>query len=359
MVNGECQNVNCYLMEEIIAPVSRKILKKELTEDKFLRPTNKAGNQIFLVTAHNSPNVMREIGRLRELSFRAGGGGTGKELDIDEYDFMEKPYKQLIVWNPDEEKIIGGYRFINGRDVPIDKNGQPTFVMSHLFTFSDKFVKEFMPHTIELGRAFVQPKYQSTKMGIKSLFALDNLWDGLGALIHSSKGAKYFIGKVTIYKEYPVLCRELIYEFLNKHFSDKDGLIKPITPVSVDAKSKRIAKKILVEDEPTPDYKLLNKAIREKGENIPAMFNAYIGLTDTMRFFGSIKDDDFGSVYESGIMVVMDDLLETKKQRYIQPYVEYLRKMMDERRAARTAAREAKEKQRTAGDKKPIWKRRK
>ena len=136
-------------------------------------------------------------------------------------------------------------------------------------------------------------------------------------------------------------------------------MIKPITPVSVDAKSKRIAKKILVEDEPTPDYKLLNKAIREKGENIPAMFNAYIGLTDTMRFFGSIKDDDFGSVYESGIMVVMDDLLETKKQRYIQPYVEYLRKMMDERRAARTAAREAKEKQRTAGDKKPIWKRRK
>ncbi len=329
-------------MKEIIAPISRDILKKELSQDKFLRPTNKAGNHIFVVTAHDSPHVMREIGRLRELSFRAGGGGTGNELDIDDYDYMEKPYKQLIVWNPDEEEIIGGYRFIYGSDVVVNEDGQPAFVMSHLFTFSDKFIKEFMPHTIELGRAFVQPDYQTTKMGIKSLFALDNLWDGLGALIHSVKGAKYFIGKVTVYKEYPVLCRELIYEYLFKHFQDKDQLVRPVEPVQVSAKSKRMAKSVLTDGKSDADYKLLNKAIRAEGQNIPAMFNAYIGLTDTMRFFGTIKDDDWGEVYESGIMVVMDDLLETKKQRYIQPYIEYLRKMMDERKAARKAAREAK-----------------
>ena len=328
-------------MKALIDPIDREVLKSELIDKKFLRPTNKAGNKIYIVTAHDSPNVMREIGRLRELSFRAGGGGSGNEIDTDEYDFLEKPYKQLIVWDPDAEEIIGGYRFIFGPDVAVDEQGQPGFVMSHLFTFSQQFVTEFMPHTIELGRAFVQPDYQTTKMGLKSLFALDNLWDGLGALIHSIKGVKYFVGKVTVYKEYPVLCRELIYEYLYKHFPDKDGLVKPIDPVEVSKQSQKIAKTVLLDEKADADYKLLNKAIRAEGQNIPAMFNAYIGLTDTMRFFGTIKDDEWGSVYESGIMVTMDDLLETKKQRYIQPYIEYLRKMMDERKASRQAAREA------------------
>ncbi len=329
-------------MKEIIEPVDRDVLKSELSPDKFLRPTNKSGNQIYIVTAHDSPHVMREIGRLRELSFRAGGGGTGEEIDTDKFDYMEKPYKQLIVWDPDAEQIIGGYRFLSGTDVKLKEDGQPAFVMSHLFNFNDKFIKEFMPHTIELGRAFVQPDYQTTKMGMKSLFALDNLWDGLGALIHSVKGAKYFIGKVTIYKDYPVRSRELIYEYLSKHFQDTDELIKPKNPVAVSAKTKKLAKTIFTEEKPADDYKLLIKAVRNEGENVPAMFNAYIGLTDTMRFFGSIQDHDFGSVYESGLLVIMDDLLETKKQRYIQPYVEYLRKLMDERKAARKLAKEEK-----------------
>jgi hypothetical protein len=331
-------------MKTIIASIDREILKSELTPDKFLRPTNKSGNQIFIVTAHNSPNVMLEIGRLRELSFRAGGGGTGEEIDTDKFDYMEKPYKQLIVWDPDAEQIIGGYRFLPGSDVKVDENGQPKFVMSHLFVFNEKFVKEFMPYTIELGRAFVQPDYQTTKMGMKSLFALDNLWDGLGALIHTVKGAKYFIGKVTIYHNYPIKARELIYEYLSKHFPDNDGLIIPKVPIHASDEIQELAKTVFTEEKSSDDYKLLIKAVRNEGENVPAMFNAYIGLTDTMRFFGTILDHDFGSVYETGIMVTMDDLLETKKQRYVQPYIEYVRKMMDERKAARKLMKVEKEK---------------
>lgn len=331
-------------MKTIIEPIDRELLKRELTPDKFLRPTNKSGNQIFIITAHNSPNVMLEIGRLRELSFRAGGGGTGEEIDTDKFDYMEKPYKQLIVWDPDAEQIIGGYRFLPGSDVTVDENGQPKFVMSHLFIFNEKFVKEFMPYTIELGRAFVQPDYQTTKMGMKSLFALDNLWDGLGALIHSVKGARYFIGKVTIYHNYPIKARELIYEYLSKHFPDPDSLIIPKVPIHASDEIHDLAKTIFTEEKPSDDYKLLIKAVRHEGENVPAMFNAYIGLTDTMRFFGTILDHDFGSVYETGIMVTMDDLLETKKQRYVQPYIEYVRKMMDERKAARKLMKVEKEK---------------
>jgi len=201
-------------MKDIIAPVDREILKKELTKDKFLRPTNKAHNEIYVIDAHTSPNVMREIGRLREISFRSGGGGTGEEIDVDKYDYLEKPFKQLIVWDPQAEEIIGGYRYLLGSEVEFDEEGQPKFVMSHLFKFSPKFIKEFLPYSIELGRAFVQPDYQTSKMGTKSLFALDNLWDGLGALIHSNKNARYFVGKVTIYKEYPTVARELIYEYM-------------------------------------------------------------------------------------------------------------------------------------------------
>ncbi len=329
-------------MKPIIAPVEKEILKNELTPDKFLRPTNKAHNEIYVITAHNAPNVMREIGRLRELSFRSGGGGTGEEIDTDEYDYMDKPYYQLIVWDPVAEEIIGGYRYLPGSEVSLDEEGQPKFVMSHLFIFSEKFIQEYIPYTIELGRAFVQPDYQTSKMGTKSLFALDNLWDGLGALIHTVKDARYFIGKVTIYEHYPLAARELIYEYMFRYFPDPDKMIVPKVPIQVSKENQSIAQKIFEGNDSSSDYKALQKAVRNEGETIPPMFNAYIGLTDTMRMFGSIFDKDFGSVYETGIMITMADLLETKRKRYIEPYIEYLKKVLEERKLAKKAAREMK-----------------
>ncbi|MDD3321319.1 MAG: GNAT family N-acetyltransferase [Paludibacter sp.] len=329
-------------MKPIIAPIDRKLLKEELSADKYLRPTNKAHNEIYVITAHNAPNVMLEIGRLRELSFRSGGGGTGEEIDTDKYDYMEKPYRQLIVWDPIAEEIIGGYRYLPGCEVDFDEEGQPTFVMSHLFTFSEKFIKEYIPFTIELGRAFVQPDYQTSKMGTKSLFALDNLWDGLGALIHTVKNARYFIGKVTIYEHYPVIARELIYEYMFRYFPDPDKMILPKTIIHVSKDNEKLARKIFLGNNSTADYKTLQKEIRAVEETIPSMFNAYIGLTDTMRMFGSIYDKEFGNVYETGIMITMADLLETKRKRYIEPYKEYLRKILEERRVAKKLARETK-----------------
>ena len=330
------------IMKPIIPPIDREILKKELTGDKFLRPTNKAHNEIYVITAHNSPNVMLEIGRLRELSFRSGGGGTGEEIDTDEFDYMAKPYFQLIVWDPTGEEIIGGYRYLPGLDVDFDSAGQPKFVMAHLFTFTDKFITDYLPFTIELGRAFVQPDYQTSKMGTKSLFALDNLWDGLGALVHTVKNTRYFIGKVTIYEHYPLIARELIYEYMHRYFPDPDSMISPKNPIHVSEKTNKLAKEIFVHNDLSSDYKALQKAIRVEGETIPSMFSAYIGLTHTMRFFGSIYDPDFGSVYETGIMITMKDLLEAKRKRYIEPYLEYLKIVLEERKVAKRAAKEKK-----------------
>ncbi len=216
---------------EIIQPVPLELILAELTPDKELRTTNKSGNILYVVDAHDSPNTMREIGRLREISFRLAGGGTGKEVDIDEFDTRDNCCKQLIVWNPDSQEIIGGYRYLFGDQWDYDEEGQPILATSHMFTFSEKFIKEYAPYTIELGRSFVRPEYQSSKMGAKSLFALDNLWDGLGALTVINPNMKYYFGKMTMYPDYIRFGRDMILYFLKKHFDDKDGLIYPKKPL--------------------------------------------------------------------------------------------------------------------------------
>ncbi len=326
-------------MKDLLPPIDRKLLKSELSQDKFVRPTNKASNEIYIVTAHNAPNTMREIGRLRESAFRTWGGGTGEELDTDAYDFMEVPYKQLIVWNPETEEIVGGYRYLCGRDVKFDDKGQPKFTMSHLFSFSDKFIQEYLPYTMELGRAFVNPKYQTSKMGVKSLFALDNLWDGLGALIHNDKKIHYFIGKVTIYESYSKIARELLYEYMFLHCPDSEKLIKPKKEYKVSDEGKQIAKMILTEEKSEKNYKILQKAVRRIGTTVPPMFNAYIGLTDTMKMFGTMIDPNFSGAHETGIMLTIGDLVEPKRKRYIEPYIDFLKQKLNQKRAKKQATK--------------------
>lgn len=307
-------------MEEIIAPISKEILKSELTEDKRLRFTNKSNNEIYIITHQDSPNVMREIGRLREIAFRAAGGGTGLPLDIDEYDTMENPYKQLIVWNPEAEEILGGYRYLLGTDVQFDEKGKPILATSHMFNFSDKFIKEYLPTTIELGRSFVTLEYQSTRAGSKGLFALDNLWDGLGALTVVMPNVKYFFGKVTMYPSYNRKGRDMILYFLNKHFEDKDGLITPMKPLELETHPETLAR-LFNKDTFKEDYKILNSEIRKLGYNIPPLVNAYMSLSPTMRMFGTAINYGFGDVEETGILIAVDEILEDKRIRHIESYI--------------------------------------
>ena len=241
--------------QPIIQPIPKEVLKSELTPDKQLRMTNKSNNEIYIITAHNAPNVMREIGRLREIAFREAGGGTGQEVDIDEFDICENCYKQLIVWNPEEEEIIGGYRYLLGTDWEYDEKGQPKLATSHMFHFSEKFLKEYAPYTVELGRSFVSLPYQSSRMGAKSLFALDNLWDGLGALTVIRPNVKYYFGKMTMYPSYIRKGRDMILYFLKKHFDDKENLIIPMKPLELDTDPAELAtlfsgKSFIVGDKP-------------------------------------------------------------------------------------------------------------
>ena len=307
-------------MEHIIPPVDKELIKRELTPDKRLRMTNKSNNQIYVVDIHNAPNVVREIGRQREEVFREAGGGTGKALDLDEFDLMDNCYKQLLVWNPEEEEIIGGYRYKLGNEVDFDAEGQPILATSHLFKFSEKFIKEYLPRTIELARSYVTLPYQSSKKGSKSLFALDNLWDGLGALTVIKPNVKYFFGKMTMYPSYVRKGRDMILYFLNKHFGDKEDLIIPMHPLKVETDVNELAA-ILYKDDLREDYRILNLEIRKLGINIPPLVNAYMGLSPTMKMFGTAINDGFGDVEETGILIAVDEILEEKRIRHIDSFI--------------------------------------
>ena len=307
-------------MQPIIPPVDKQILKRELTAERQLRITNKSANEIYIVDYHNAPNVVREIGRQREEAFRAAGGGTGKELDLDKFDTMENCYKQLIVWNPEAEEIIGGYRYKLGTDVDFDEQGQPVLATSHMFHFSEKFIREYLPYTIELARSYVTLPYQSTRMGSKSLFALDNLWDGLGALTVINPQVRYFFGKMTMYPSYIRKGRDMILYFLKKHFDDKENLITPMKPLKIEEDPKELAT-LFCHDNFREDYRVLNREIRALGYNIPPLVNAYMNLSPTMKLFGTAINYGFGDVEETGILIAVDEILEEKRVRHIDSFI--------------------------------------
>ena len=306
--------------QEIIQPIDKEVLKRELTLELQLRMTNKSHNEIYVITAHNAPNVMKEIGRLREVVFREAGGGTGKDMDIDEFDICENCYKQLIVWNPEAEEIIGGYRYLEGTCWEMDDKGQPKLATSHMFHFSDKFLKEYMPYTIELGRSFVSLPYQSSRMGAKSLFALDNLWDGLGALTVIKPNVRYFFGKMTMYPSYIRKGRDMILYFLKKYFDDKEQLIIPMKPLKLESDTSEL-EQIFSGKNFKEDYRILNGEIRKLGYNIPPLVNAYMNLSPTMKLFGTAINYGFGDVEETGILIAMDEIFEEKRIRHINSFI--------------------------------------
>jgi hypothetical protein len=307
-------------MKNIIEPLPRKEIYAELTPDKLLRKTNKAGNEIYVVTYHDSPALMHEIGRLREITFRDAGGGTGEETDIDIYDTAISPYKQLIVWDPDAKEILGGYRYILCGEAPKDEHGRVQLATSHLFNFSQKFIDEYLPYSLELGRSFVQPAYQSSKAGAKALFALDNLWDGLGALTVEHSEIKYFFGKVTMYSHFHSEARNLIQFFFKKYFRDKENLVYPKEPVEfvmdLDA-----MEKLFIGENYKEDYKILLQNVRQYRENVPPLINAYMNLSPSMKTFGTSKNKEFGEVLETGIIVTIEDIYSIKTERHIETYI--------------------------------------
>ena len=302
------------IMEPVIQPVDRKLISEELNSDKFIRNTRKGDNKLFEVTAHNSPHTMREIARLREISFRLAGGGTGKAMDMDEFDTDSKnAYKQLIVWDPKDQEILGGYRYIQCSGL-----APHHMATSELFNFSEEFIKDYLPFTIELGRSFIQPNYQSTNIRRKGLYALDNLWDGLGALMLRYPNLKYFFGKVTMYSSYNERARNTLLYFLNQYFRDEQNLVVPVSPLEYDNQNPYF-EELFCHTDYKEAYKALSKEVRGLGENIPPLINSYMNLSPTMKVFGTAVNESFGGVEETGIMINIPEIYPEKIERYLTP----------------------------------------
>lgn len=306
-------------METIIPPVDKKLLEQELNEDMFLRDTNNGNNKIYIVTDKESPNVMREIGRLREVTFRDAGGGTGKEIDTDSYDTGKHAFKQIVLWDPDEKEVIGGYRYIHCSDLEITAEGKVVSPTGKLFSYSQKFIDEYFSSTIELGRSFVQPLYQPSFNLRRGMYALDNLWDGLGAVLVDNEHMGYMFGKVTMYPHFDSFGRDLILFFLNKYFPDDENLIYPNVPLKIDTDPK-ILNNIFSGCNYDEDYKMLIQSVRKLGENVPPLVNAYMNLSSTMKTFGTAVNYNFGNVEETGILVTVDDIFPNKKDRHLSSY---------------------------------------
>ncbi len=301
--------------QPIIDKVPIQDLEGELTEDLLLRKTNKGGNFIYVFSYNQAPNLMKEVGRLREISFREAGGGSGKSMDIDKYDIADVPFKQLIVWDPIGKAIVGGYRYIFGNETSKNDDGKPITPTSKLFDISDKFMSEYWNHTVELGRSFVQPLYQPTA-NRKGIFSLDNLWDGLGYLVLNNPSIKYLFGKFTMYPSFNQKARDILYYFLNKYFKDKECLLTPKYNINTLTEESEL-EKYFTADNYSDNYKILNKALKERGEYIPPLVNAYMNLSDTMKVFGSSLNYDFGNVYETAILITIKDIFKSKYERYI------------------------------------------
>ena len=304
------------MAQDIIPAVDVSLIESELTPDRHLRATNRAGNHIYVVDAHTAPHTMREIGRLRELSFRAGGGGTGKDCDIDEFDLMEPPCRQLLVWNPEVHEIIGAYRYILGSDIRILADGTPRIATAHMFRFSDYFMRGMLPYTIELGRSWIKPEYQSTRAGVRAIYTLDNLWDGLGALTVLHPEVKYLFGKMTMYPSYDRACRNLLLHFLHLYFPDPDQIIRPIEPLT-GTHSDEAEQGFFVGGDFKEDYRRLNTFVRAHGINIPPLINAYMGLSPSMRILGTAINHEFGEVEETGLLITIADIFDDKIRRHV------------------------------------------
>ena len=304
--------------KDIIPPVPVEELEAELTNVEFVRNTNYGNNEVYIFSNNTAPKLMLEVGRLRELAFRNAGGGTGKKTDIDCFDTAESPYQQLIVWDPKAKIIAGGYRFMDCRNYSIKKKGNPILAINKLFEFSELFIKDYLPFSMALGRSFVNPVFQTSGSIKKSIYALDNLWDGLGALI-VDYNIKHFFGKATIYPNYNPKARDLVLYFMQKYFPDPDKLIYPYKALPFNT-PKEILKKCFTGKNYNENHKILSKKIRELNINIPPLINSYMSLSPSMRSFGTAINTQFGNVLDTGLLVTISDIYKVKIDRHVSTY---------------------------------------
>lgn len=290
----------------IAHPVSRIDLLNELKKSKLIGQTTD-GKKIYLYDYTEDSIVLKELGRLREISFRKVGEGVNKKRDTDKYDIY---YQHIILWDENELEIVGSYR-IGNSDFIFKNIGVKGFYSNALFQYNEEFTP-YLKDSIELGRSFVQPKYWGTR-------ALDYLWFGIGAYIKNNPNIKYMFGPVSISTTFPTVAKDMMIFYYNHYYGSKDNLIEAKTPYQYSNNLSEI-KELFDLNDKKKDFKFLKSTLSNIGVSIPTLYKQYseIAIDDGVKFLGFNVDNSFGDCIDGFILVEVAKIKDSARQRYME-----------------------------------------
>jgi hypothetical protein len=293
--------------KSIAHPESRQTIKQELRKGELLGETSD-GKQIILVDWFPESSVIREIGRLRELSFRKVGEGTGERRDLDKYDHH---YRHLVLWDNEALEIVGAYRLGEGNLI-LEKKGKKGFYAENLFEFKKPFEK-YLADSLELGRSFVQPNYWGSR-------ALDYLWQGLGAYLRHNPKIKYLFGPVSISAHYPQASRDMLVYFYNNYFGHTEKLVSSNNPCQINEQTLDEFRNIFKGDDFNQDMKELKNRLSMQNMSIPTLYKQYSDLCveDGVKFLDFGIDPDFSGCTDGFLLVDVSKIKDSKRKRYIE-----------------------------------------
>lgn len=289
----------------VVHPVNTKAIKKNLYRSPLLGETND-GKKIFLYHFTDDCPVMREIARLRELTFRTVEEGTGLALDLDRFDMY---YSHIVLWDDNDLEIVGAYRVVQGRQV-LNDHGIQGFYTQTLFDLNGEFVS-YLPHALELGRSFVQPRYWGQN-------SLDYLWYGIGAYLREHPEIQFLFGSVSLSGAYPTMAKEMIVGFYQRQFGALPLSAKARMPFTLSEQSQQLADQCF-SGEYSTSFKLLKNELKQLGVKLPALYKQYAELCidKGCHFIDFNIDPDFNYCIDSLILVEVDKIAPKKRRRYI------------------------------------------
>ncbi len=294
-------------IENIVHPASRKSIRNELKASELIRSTPE-GMQIYLCDYQPNSSVIREIGRLRELSFRQVQDGTGHTIDIDQYD---RYYRHLVLWDDNDLEIVGAYRIGEGARI-LAQRGVEGFYTHSLFKMNAGMIS-YLEKSIELGRSFIQPRYWGRR-------SLDYLWFGIGAYLQRHSGIEYMFGPVSLTGSYSDEAKNVIVSFYRDLFGRSDKLVTPRLPYNVSQDDSFSAfKQIKKESEYKQAYALMKEKLDLLGVRVPTLFKQYVEVCRPggCEFLGFNFDPEYSNCILAMILVHIDAIYPKKQDRYI------------------------------------------
>jgi 1-acyl-sn-glycerol-3-phosphate acyltransferase len=293
-------------MKSIAHPESRQDIKKELKEMRLLGETVDH-KKIYLYEYSEGSIILKELGRLREITFRKVGEGSGKRRDHDEYDIY---YQHIILWDDEDLEIVGSYRIANSNKV-MELLGIEGFYTSTIFDFKEKFMPYF-EDSIELGRSFVQPKYWGSR-------ALDYLWYGIGAYLKEHENIKYMFGAVSLSSLYSKEAQNMILYFYERHFGGYSELAESRNRYLLSNKEKKEFDEVFTGSNYRENFRTLKTNLQHYNATVPTLFKQYTELCEDggVKFLDFGIDPDFGDCMDGLILVDVDKIKPSKRDRYI------------------------------------------